>query len=144
MPLYYLDTSALVKRYHQELGSERVNRLFEDPAASFFTSNLTLTELTSALDRKVQDATITDEAVATVMAVVARDFLERIWLIDLERHHITQSQALIRRYHLRTLDALHLSVLLTARSAMPILISADRQFLAAAEAEQVAVLDPTV
>ena len=143
MPLYYLDTSALVKRYHLELGSERVDRLFGDPTASFFTANLTLTELTSALDRKVQDGTVTADAVAMVMAVVAQDFLESIWLIDLERHHIPQSQALIRRYHLRTLDALHSAVLLTARTATPILVSADRRLLSAAAEEQVAVLDPT-
>lgn len=103
----------------------------------------TLTEITSALDRKSQDGTITADAVATVMAIVARDVLERIWLIDLERHHITHSQALIRRYHLRTLDALHLAVLLTTRRAMPIVVSADRQLLSAAAQEQVAVLDPT-
>ncbi|TKB72134.1 MAG: type II toxin-antitoxin system VapC family toxin [Nitrospira sp.] len=68
-----------------ELGSERVDHLFDDPTAFFFTANLTLTELTSALDRKVQDGTVTAEAVAMVMAVVAQDFFERIWLIDLER-----------------------------------------------------------
>ena len=50
MPLFYVDTSALVKRYHVELGSDQVDRLFADPAASLVTANLAITELTSALD----------------------------------------------------------------------------------------------
>ena len=30
MTLYFFDTSALVKRYHQELGSQRVNAIFDN------------------------------------------------------------------------------------------------------------------
>jgi len=44
VPLFYLDTSALVKRYHVELGSDQMDRLFADPAASLVTANLAITE----------------------------------------------------------------------------------------------------
>ena len=59
MPLFYVDTSAFVKRYHVELGSDQVDRLFADPTASLVTANLAITELTSALDRKYQDGALT-------------------------------------------------------------------------------------
>ena len=35
MNKYFLDTSALVKRYHQEEGSDILDRLFEEPDAKF-------------------------------------------------------------------------------------------------------------
>jgi hypothetical protein len=31
MPAYFFDTSALVKRYHIEEGSEKVDEIFNDP-----------------------------------------------------------------------------------------------------------------
>lgn len=119
MPVYYVDTSALVKRYHVEPGSDRIDQLFADPTASFLTASLTLTELTSALDRKVQDGTITHAVLQAALAVVARDLLEEFWL-----------------------DALHLAALLSVREAAPILVSADHRLLDAARQEQLAVLNP--
>lgn len=50
MPLFYVDTSALVKRYHLEQGSDQVDRLLADPDAGLVTANIAVTELTSALD----------------------------------------------------------------------------------------------
>ena len=48
MPVYYVDTSALVKRYHIESGSQRVDELFTDLTATFLTANIALPEITSA------------------------------------------------------------------------------------------------
>jgi predicted nucleic acid-binding protein len=75
VPLFYIDTSALVKRYHVELGSDQMDRLFADPAASLVTANLAITELTSALDRKCQDGALTREGLTQILAVAAQDLL---------------------------------------------------------------------
>ena len=48
----YLDTSAFVKRYCQEEGSEIVNEIFES-GNEIVTSYWTLAEATAAIDRKV-------------------------------------------------------------------------------------------
>ena len=42
MPVYYLDTSAIVKRYRNEPGTEAIDRLFDEPQADtkFYTSFL--------------------------------------------------------------------------------------------------------
>lgn len=142
MPFYYVDTSALVKRYHTESGSERVDHLFSDPTASFLAANIALTEITSALDRKVQENLLTRDALNTVLAAIARDLLEDFWLIEIERAHILRSQELILRHHLRALDALHLSVLLSLQDLAPVLVSADQKLLEAARLERFTVLDP--
>lgn len=52
MPVYFFDTSALVKRYHVEAGSETVNGLFDDPDAVFAVASITITEFVSAFTRK--------------------------------------------------------------------------------------------
>ena len=143
MPAYYVDTSALVKRYHVEPGSQRVDQLFGDPTAIFLTANITLTEITSALDRKVQEGLLTRDALNMVLAAIARDLLEDFWIIEIERVHILRSQELILRHHLRTLDALHLAVLLSLQDLAPVLVSADQKQLEAAKLERFVVLDPT-
>ena len=53
MPLFYLDTSALVKRYRTERGTEVVEQLLANfpPEDRFFTSFLSIIELTSAILR---------------------------------------------------------------------------------------------
>jgi predicted nucleic acid-binding protein len=78
-----------------------------------------------------------------VLTAVARDLSEEFALIELDASHILRSQELILRYHLRTLDALHLAVLLTLRELVPTLVSADHRLLDAAQREQFAVLNPT-
>ncbi len=142
MAVYYVDTSALVKRYHVELGSDHVDRLFADPASILLTANLTITELTSALDRKQQEGLVSQEGLRQVLAVAARDLLEEFWLIELDRRHVQRSQQLILQHHLRTLDALHLAIILSVRELMPTLVSADQRLLLAAQQEAVTIINP--
>jgi predicted nucleic acid-binding protein len=58
MPVFYLDTSALVKRYRTEPGTEVVEELFAGapPGDEFFISFLSIIELTSAVLRLVKGA----------------------------------------------------------------------------------------
>ena len=143
MALYYIDTSALVKRYHVEHGIARIDQLFADPTSGFVTANITLSEITSALDRKHQEGALTFEELSATLSVISQDFLAEFWLIELDRTHVQVSQSLIVRHHLRTLDSFHLAVLLSMREADPILVSADQRLVEAARNEQMAVLNPT-
>jgi predicted nucleic acid-binding protein len=140
--LYYVDTSALVKRYHLEQGSDRIDRLFADAGAGLVMSGFALTELTSALDRKCQEGLLTGEGLAQVLAVVARDVLAEFWLVELDRAHVRLSQSLILSHHLRTLDALHLAVIVSIKDLHPVLVSADVRLLQAAGREGIELLNP--
>ena len=142
MALFYVDTSALVKRYHSELGSDRVDQLFDDLEASLVTANFVVTEMTSALDRKCQDGALTREGLTKILAVAARDLLEEFWLLELDRSHIRHSQRLILQHHLRTLDALHLAVIVSIKDLHPVLVSADARLLQAADREGITLLNP--
>ncbi len=45
MPLYFLDSSAVVKHYHPEPGSDEVNRFLTEPNSRFFISRLGIVEV---------------------------------------------------------------------------------------------------
>ena len=48
--IYYFDTSALVKRYHREVGTEIVDSIIESDAEIYFSS-IAIAETVSALVR---------------------------------------------------------------------------------------------
>ena len=60
MPLFYLDTSALVKRYRTEQGTQVVEQLLANfsPEDRFFTSFLSIIELTSAILRVARGGSV--------------------------------------------------------------------------------------
>ena len=53
-PRYFFDTSALVKHYHTELGSPKVDQILGDPTSDFSIARLTLVEVTSVFAKKVR------------------------------------------------------------------------------------------
>lgn len=144
MPLFYVDTSALVKRYHVELGSEWIDRLFADPDAALVIADFALTELTSALDRKCQDGALSPDGLTQILAVAAREVLEEFWVLEVGRGQIRRSQLLILQHHLRTLDALHLAMLVSIKELHPVLVSSDTRLVQAAEREGIQVMNPEI
>ena len=58
MPGYFLDTSALAKLYHPEIGSERMESLVHVPDTRLLISQLSLIEIQSVLATKVRTGVI--------------------------------------------------------------------------------------
>ena len=61
MPAYFFDTSALVKRYHVEEGSEKVDEIFNDTEGIFAIVSITIAEFTSVFARKLKEGIITED-----------------------------------------------------------------------------------
>lgn len=59
MVAYYLDTSALLKRYITEDGSQWVRGIFRSPDHILITSRITQVEAASAFARRVREGTLT-------------------------------------------------------------------------------------
>jgi len=140
---YYLDTSALVKRYHPERGTTYLDRVFAEADATFIIVSITIAELTSALVRKREAGEISEEGLRQTLSKFSEDLIREFWILDIERHHIHQAQQLILRHSLRTLDSLQLSLLLVVRDLSPIFLCSDARLLAAAKAEGITILDPS-
>jgi predicted nucleic acid-binding protein len=94
---YFFDTSALLKRYHRELSTERVDQIFAERDSSVFISRLTVVEMTSAFAIKARIGLINwkeaslqvqrfkEDAETTtidIVAVTEFDFSGAEWLIN--------------------------------------------------------------
>jgi uncharacterized protein len=147
LALYYLDTSALVKLYVREPGTEQVLRLARGAAANqIAVLALAQVEIHSALRRRERAGEIASAAVIQLLERFHRH-LEAVFL----RQVITEATfdvacELVDRHGLFALDAVQLAGYLALRTSSgantPIFVSADRQLLEAAEAESAPVLDP--
>jgi len=133
----FLDTSALLKRYVRERGSEVVDSAL-GRAEAVGVCVLAWPETVSALVRLRREGRLEEEAGDRLKAAVARD-LEAMDVCDLTPWILDRAVACLERHRLRTLDALHLAAALVWRA--DVLLSADRRQLAAAAAEGLATLD---
>lgn len=137
---YFFDTSALLKRYHQESGSEKVNELLSKSKGSFVIANITIAEFTSAFVKKFHEGILRHTVLQHALSEFAKDLLTDFWIIDLERHHVMQSRSLIVKHNLRALDGLQLSVLLSLKPLKPSFVCADQRLLKAAQKEKITIV----
>jgi predicted nucleic acid-binding protein len=115
VPLHYLDTSALVKRYVSEQGSAWVEELFaSEPVA---VSSLAAVELASALARRTREGDLTPADRDSIFSSFLDDTREYVVLAVTQLMTEDATTMLLTSpptIALRTLDALHLA---TARVA---------------------------
>lgn len=134
--MYYWDTSALVKQFIQEAGTDEALAL-QAEAPPHSTATIAYTETFSAFRRRVREAALTEPHYQEVI----RRFLEE-WpayvRINLDESILERSRTLLERHPLRTLDAIHLASAIELQEQLhepSVLISADAQLLRAAMAE---------
>jgi len=101
MAAYYLDSSALVKRYVTETGSAWVRDLCQEAANAIFISELALVEVGSAFARRCHRGEIADEQRRNYLAVFIHDCAGSYHLIPTERPTIERGLDLTQRRHLR-------------------------------------------
>jgi hypothetical protein len=125
----YLDTSALVKRYCEEEGSELINALFESDN-ELITSSWTLAEAIAAIDRKVVKRQISAEERDFIIAVLLAEVAEHLTLLRFSDEFIDAIIARILAHHLSANDALHL--VSCSMSQAPIFLTSDKALARAA------------
>ncbi len=133
----YLDTSALIKRFVREQGSDTVTKLVEsgEPVA---TAKIAFAEVYSGLTRRLREGDLSSRA----YSLVCRQF-ERDWAgflrVDLHDEILTLGRDLIRRHPLRALDAIHLASALSLQKALGedvAFTASDARLMRAAAAER--------
>lgn len=95
---YFCDTSALTKLYHQELGSEWVEKVFRDKNNTIVVSELSTVEFASALAKKLRMREVTAEAVEEALSNFKKDCRERFIMSLTGRATMKRAQELIRTY----------------------------------------------
>ena len=142
MTFYFFDTSALVKRYHMESGSERVNAIFGDQDNILIISELAIVELASALQRKQNRGEVTFQTMNDALAQFANEVLSDLLVAGFRSGFIQQVRELVLQHGVRTLDVLQLTSALEFRTLAPVFVCADAKLRQAASDVGLAALDP--
>ena len=148
MPIYYLDTSVIIKLYVNEPRTEVMIRLLDeiDSDDRLYTSWFTILELTSVILRLAKGgrlgANTADSIVAGFQHQIGETFL--VWPID--ESVLTEALAVVERHTLRSPDAIHLATAMSIFQLTPeldkVLVTSDRELLAAGVESGMEVLDP--
>ena len=137
----YFDTSAFVKRYCEEEGSEIVNEIFESEN-EIITSYCywTSAEATTAIDKKVTKGQIREEERDFVLSLLLSDVLDRnITFVKISNEFIEAIIEMILVHHISADDALQLFSCIISFS--PIFLVSDRSLIQAAKREGLKVFD---
>lgn len=149
MALYYLETSALVKLYIQEPGSERLLRLAARTSSHrFAVLVLARVEVHSAIRRRQREGDLDLTAAKRLLMQFDQHLESRFIKQMLNDSLIDIATELVARHGLRAYDAVQLAGCLMLKTGSgahePSFVCADRRLLEAAESEGVACLDATV
>lgn len=144
MSLFFFDTSALVKRYHEERGTEVVDSIIENPDSDIVISSLSIIETVSAFRRKYNTNEITEAEMNDQLSVFFREALDEFIVVPLAESIIEFSFDLILEDDLRTLDSLQLAAALSIHADMGDLtfVCADSELIAIAEDRGVDSVNP--
>lgn len=108
----FFDTSALVKIFHKEIGSETVVELIGKSDSVLWMSELAKLEFVSALHRKLRMGEIAEHQLEEVLGIFGSE-QKRFRIEPLGSGVLAEADKLIRDHArtigLRTLDALHLA-----------------------------------
>lgn len=151
MSQFFVDSSALVKRYVTEVGTPWIQAL-TDPAAgnTLVSAAITRVEVAAALaSRHRAPAGLTIAERDGAVALLERHCATEYVLIPIDTPVLDRALALTQRHRLRGYDAVQLATALAVhdsyfRTGLPPLtfLSADRDLLDAARAEGLPVDDP--
>lgn len=136
---YYYDTSALIKNYIDEAGSECVSNLL-DQSDIVFVSEITLIECFSTLKRILLENLITQKDYDFVKDEIKKDF-KYFTILDIETA-IPECERLIDQYQLKTLDSIQLSSALNIESRLDGFVCCDKKLIGVVEKEKLKIINP--
>lgn len=148
MALYYLETSALVKLYVLEPGSDRLLRLASNVSENrFAVLAISPVEARSAIRRRERAGDIDSKSAALILDRLRQHLETRFLRQAVNDTVLDGALEMIDRYELRAYDAVQLAgclaLKLAAGAESPTFVCSDRHLLEAARSELLAILDPS-
>lgn len=150
MPVLFLDTSALAKRYVTEIGSAWLTALTDLASGNrCYLAAITRVELAAALSARVRAGTLTPVQARQAQLLFRHELATLFRLIPIVPAVLDEAEQLVETYPLRAYDAVQLAAALTLQARRQALgwplahwVSADQALNRAAAAESFAVDDP--
>jgi hypothetical protein len=129
---YFLDSSALVKRYVAETGTTWINSLFTREAGHIlYVARISGAELVAALFRRVRTGDLTLLEAQAVATQFKTDFRQRFQVIEITEKLIDSAMILAERYGLRGYDSVQLAAVLELQTIRVSLSLPDITFVCA-------------
>lgn len=104
---FYFDTSALVKNYITEAGSQWVQSVSRNAQIAVLTSALASIEGLCAFARRYREGLISEADLTQTCAIFKHDFLRRYSVLVVDPLVLDKAQQLALRHPLRAYDAVH-------------------------------------
>jgi uncharacterized protein len=147
----YLDSSALVKRYVKEAGSNSVDIFYHALESeskidsSVIFSSWNLGEFYGAVDTKHERGDIKEEDFIEALSLLSQETkkfvaMRKLRIIPISARILTKSRDLVLKYHIYQADALQIESAKQARAEL--FISSDRKLIDCAKSEHLEALDP--
>lgn len=146
--IYFVDTSALVKRYVDETGSGYVRNLVTVADHVFYQSFLSPLEISSAFYRRHRMGELSSEELTLALQAYVDHSHKEYILIPYSEALLNTAGTLLARYPLRTLDAIQFAAALSLRISLAeaalslMFLSADERLLGIARQEQLLTDNP--
>ncbi|MBI2895816.1 MAG: type II toxin-antitoxin system VapC family toxin [Deltaproteobacteria bacterium] len=136
--IYFLDASALAKRYLVEVGTDRVRLLFRRNA-EIVVSRISEVEVASALVRRMSAGDLDEHDAEMHLATLTQD-MAAFAVVEIRKPVVASARELVREHGLRAYDAMQLAAALRAKGTAPItFLCADGELADAAVAERLRV-----
>lgn len=140
MTSYYLDTSAILKGYVREMGSDWIRHLVNSSDELIFISAVTTVEVACAFARRQREGFLTPEDYDLLWNAFDYDAQHKFFQVRVEKRVLEAAHKLARAQTLRAYDAIQLGTAwiiaerLTVQEETPVtFVAADRRLLQIAQ-----------
>ena len=152
MAVYFLDSSALVKRHLREQGSAWVRSLTHTKAGhTLFIARITAVEIVAAITRRQRGGSLSVAQRGAILGHFRRHLAQRYHVVEMTPALLESAMISAKTHGLRAYDSVQLSAALEvnrfyrdAGLGAITLVSADQELNAAAANEGLAVEDPNL
>lgn len=150
MTHYFLDSSALIKRYIREQGTSWVRSITALSAGNtIYIAQVTPVEVVSGLSRRKREGFLSEEHARRIRALLTQHVRRDYMQISLSERVMVSAMDLLEASPLRAYDAIQLASaldsndgLVAARLPLLVFVSADKRLLDAAASEGLSIEDP--
>jgi uncharacterized protein len=144
---YFIDSSALVKRYVQEPGTAWIRSVLHRGAGhQLFVAHITAVEVFAAVARRRRGRTIASRQASSILSRFRKHLSGRYTILEMTPGLLTDAMTLANAHELRAYDAVQLAAAVALNRLGQggiVLVSADQELNVAAIAEGLVVADPT-
>ncbi|NOY68192.1 MAG: type II toxin-antitoxin system VapC family toxin [Deltaproteobacteria bacterium] len=150
MNLYFFDSSALVKRYVHEAGSQWVHTVTRLSVSNIlFVSRITLVEISSAFARLEREGKVDSSQILATFQLFEHDWKNQYQIVEIDEALSENAGQLVRKYPLRAYDSVQLASALSLLpffngidSSLFTFVCADDRLLSVAQSEGLRTENP--